>query len=254
MNKNQKINRYFIELSYHGENYHGWQIQPDVISVQEVLQQVISTLLKKDITIVGAGRTDSGVHAKQLIAHFDFGELDKENLKKRLNAFLPNSISIKSVVEVANEAHARFDAISRSYEYQIYLGKNPFLMDTTWQIHSKKLDVDKMNEAAAILLNYIDFKCFSKSKTDVFTYDCDITNANWIVKEDLLVFHISANRFLRNMVRAIVGTLYNVGLGKVSIAEFIKIIESKDRTKAGISVPAQGLFLTKVTYPTSIYK
>jgi len=254
MSKNQKISRYFIELSYHGKSYHGWQIQPDAISVQEVLQQAISTLLKKDITIVGAGRTDAGVHAKQLIAHFDFDELDKENLKKRLNAFLPDSISIKSVVQVTNDAHARFDAISRSYEYQIWLGKNPFLMDTTWQIHSKKLDIAKMNEAAAILLNYTDFKCFSKSKTDVFTYDCDITKANWIVKDDLLVFYISANRFLRNMVRAIVGTLYNVGIGKISIAEFIKIIESKDRTKAGISVPAQGLFLTKVTYPTSIYK
>ncbi len=252
--KCQNKMRYFIKLSYHGKDYHGWQIQPDVISVQEVLQNAISKLLKKEIAIVGAGRTDAGVHAKQLFAHFDFESLDTSNLKNRLNAFLPDTINIQNIIPVKKDAHARFDAVSRSYEYKIWLGKNPFLLDTTWQIHSKKLDITKMNEAAAILLKYTNFKCFSKSKTDVFTYNCTITNANWTVKGNLLTFHITANRFLRNMVRAIVGTLYNVGIGKISIAEFIHIIESEDRSKAGISVPAQGLFLTEVSYASSIYK
>ncbi len=247
--------RHFIELSYHGKKYHGWQIQPDVISVQEVLENALSQLLNTTIKVVGAGRTDAGVHAKQLFAHFDFeNEFDLEKLKQRLNAFIPDDISIINIQPVNDDAHARFNATNRSYEYQIWLGKNPFLIDFTWQIYSKKLDVSKMNEAALLLLNYTNFKCFSKSKTDVYTYECTITEAQWKINNNLLVFHVSANRFLRNMVRAIVGTLYEVGLGKISIAQFIKIIESQDRTKAGISVPAQGLFLTKVTYPTSIFK
>jgi len=247
--------RYFIELSYHGKNFHGWQRQPDVISVQEVLENALSRLLGNKISIVGAGRTDTGVHAKQIFAHFDFHtKIDTTNLKNRLNAFLPDTISIRTITKVTKEAHARFNAINRSYEYQIWEGKNPFLIDASWQIKTKKLDIEKMNDAASLLLNYTNFKCFSKSKTDVFTYDCDITHAEWIKEGKLLTFHITANRFLRNMVRAIVGTLYEVGIGKISIPDFIVIIESKDRTKAGISVPAQGLFLTKVAYPKSIYK
>jgi tRNA pseudouridine38-40 synthase len=247
--------RHFIQLSYFGKNYHGWQRQPDVISIQEVLEESLSKLLNKNIAIVGAGRTDSGVHAKEIFAHFDFDtEIDTENLSKRLNAFLPDDIAILKIFRVKKEAHARFDAISRSYEYHIWQGKNPFLMDNTWQIRTKVLDIDKMNEAASLLLNYTNFKCFSKSKTDVFTYDCNITEAKWVKNDNLLTFHITANRFLRNMVRAIVGTLYEIGIGKINLTDFINIIESQDRSQAGISVPAQGLFLTKVTYPDSIFK
>ena len=247
--------RYFIELSYNGKNYHGWQKQPDVISVQEVLEDSLSKLLRIKVEIVGAGRTDTGVHAKQIFAHFDFTKrIDLQNLNNRLNAFLPDDITIQNIFLVNNNSHARFDAVKRSYQYQIWQGKNPFLIDFSWQIKTKKLDVEKMNKAASLLLNYTNFKCFSKSKTDVFTYDCNITEAKWIKNENLLTFHITANRFLRNMVRAIVGTLYEIGIGKITINDFIKIIESQDRTKAGISVPAQGLFLTNVTYPNSIIK
>lgn len=241
--------RYFIELSYNGKNYHGWQIQPNAISVQEEIQLALSTLLRNQIIIVGAGRTDTGVHAIQMFAHFDFDkEFNCENLTNRLNAFLNDAIKIKTIFKVKNETHARFDAKNRSYEYRIYLGRNPFLLDTTWQIYQQKIDVDKMNKAAAILLNYTNFKCFSKSKTDVHTYDCSITNAEWIRIENILTFHISANRFLRNMVRAIVGTLYNVGIGKTEVEDIKKIIESQDRGLAGTSVPAKGLFLTKIVY------
>ena len=247
--------RYFIELSYNGKNYHGWQKQPDVISVQAVLEDSLSKLLRIKVEIVGAGRTDTGVHAKQIFAHFDFTKrIDLQNLNNRLNAFLSDDITIQNIFLVNNNSHARFDAVKRSYQYQIWQGKNPFLIDFSWQIKTKKLDVEKMNKAASLLLNYTNFKCFSKSKTDVFTYDCNITEAKWIKNENLLTFHITANRFLRNMVRAIIGTLYEIGIGKITINDFIKIIESQDRTKAGISVPAQGLFLTKVTYPDSINK
>lgn len=246
--------RYFIQLSYNGKNYHGWQKQPDVISVQEVLENALSVLLKTKIDVISAGRTDAGVHAKQLFVHFDFVHFDKIKLTNRLNAFLPNDISIHHIVMVTDDAHARFNAVGRSYEYQVWLGKNPFLLDSTWQLKTNELNLVKMNEAASLLLNYTNFKCFSKSKTDVYTYDCTITEAKWVKHGNLLTFHITANRFLRNMVRAIVGTLYKIGIEKIDLTDFVNIIESKDRTKAGISVPAQGLFLTKVTYPNSIYK
>ena len=247
--------RYFIQLSFFGKNYHGWQRQPDVISIQEVLEDALSKLLRNKIEIVGAGRTDTGVHAKEIFAHFDVKtEIDTKDLTNRLNAFLPDDIAINGIFEVKQDAHARFDAIARSYEYQIWQGKNPFLIENTWQIRTKVLDIDKMNEAASLLLDYTNFKCFSKSKTDVFTYDCTITEAKWVKDGNLLIFHITANRFLRNMVRAIVGTLYEIGIGKINLQDFKNIIESQDRSKAGISVPAQGLFLTKVKYPDSIYK
>ncbi len=247
--------RYFLEIQYLGTNYHGWQIQPDAISVQEVIQKAMSTLLRAKTEIVGAGRTDAGVHAKQLFAHFDVeNELDIKLFKDRLNAFLPKNVHIKSIKSVNTDAHARFDAIARSYEYHIYLGRNPFLLETTWQLYSLNLDIDKMNEAAAILLDYTNFKCFSKNKTDVFTYDCTITEAYWKLDNNTLIFHITANRFLRNMVRAIVGTLYQVGIGKITKNQFIEILKSQDRSKAGFSVPAKGLFLTKVEYPNSVWE
>ena len=240
--------RYFIELAYNGKNYHGWQVQPHAISVQEVINKAISTILRQEINIVGAGRTDAGVHASQMFAHFDVELPLNDNFTYKLNAILPDDVVIFNTILVHNDAHARFDANSRSYEYKIWLGRNPFLLETSWQLHHQQLNIDLMNKAAAILYEYEDFECFSKVKTDVNTFNCTITNAEWIMKGNELTFHISANRFLRNMVRAIVGTLIDVGLEKITINDFKKIIESKNRSKAGVSVPAKGLFLTAVTY------
>ncbi|MDY7394443.1 tRNA pseudouridine(38-40) synthase TruA [Aureibaculum sp. 2210JD6-5] len=245
--------RYFIELSYNGKNYHGWQIQPNAISVQEVLTKAFSTILRIDVDIVGAGRTDTGVHALQLFAHFDVDSiLDGEDITRKINAFLPEDIVVKNVFSVEDDAHARFSATSRSYEYRIWLGRNPFLIDTTWQLYQKKLDLNKMNQAAAILLENTNFKCFSKSKTDVRTYNCKVMDAKWVKINNELTFCITADRFLRNMVRAIVGTLIEVGSGKKSIEDFIEILKSEDRRKAGVSAPPQGLFLSEVNYPKSI--
>ena len=240
--------RYFIEISYHGKNYFGWQMQPDVISVQEKITKGISTILRQEIAIVGAGRTDAGVHASQMFAHFDVDTALSDNFTYKLNAILPDDIVIHKTILVADDAHARFDATSRSYEYKIFLGRNPFILDTSWQLYQKNIDVALMNEVASILLEYEDFECFSKVKTDVHTFNCTITEAKWIQNGSELTFHISANRFLRNMVRAIVGTLLDVGFGKISASDFRAIIESKNRSKAGVSVPARALFLTKVAY------
>ncbi|MGQ3679108.1 tRNA pseudouridine(38-40) synthase TruA [Tenacibaculum discolor] len=240
--------RYFIELAYNGKNYHGWQIQPHAISVQEKINKAISTILRKEINILGAGRTDSGVHASQMFAHFDVETPLKDNFSYKLNAILPDDIVIFRTQLVHDDAHTRFDALSRSYEYKIWLGRNPFLLDTTWQLHHQQLNIELMNKAAATLYDYEDFECFSKVKTDVHTFNCTVTKAEWVKNGNELTFHISANRFLRNMVRAIVGTLIDVGLEKITVDDFKKIIESKNRSKAGVSVPAKGLFLTKVIY------
>ncbi len=240
--------RYFIELSYNGKKYHGWQIQPDVISIQEKLNFTVSTVLQEKIEVVGAGRTDTGVHAAQMFAHFDTKNELKGDITYKLNSLLPHDIIVHEVFSVDTEKHARFNAISRSYEYKIWLGRNPFLLDFSWQLHSQNLNVDLMNAAAKLLLEYTDFQTFSKVKTDVHTYNCDITEAIWKQNEKELVFHITANRFLRNMVRAIVGTLVDVGLGKITKDDFRKIIESKNRSNAGLSVPAKGLFLTNINY------
>lgn len=244
--------RYFIEISYSGKNYHGWQIQPDAISVQEVLERTLSTLLRSEIKVTGAGRTDTGVHAKQLFAHFNAEEiLDVQELIFRLNSFLPKDISVNDLFRVADEAHARFDAVAREYQYVISLKKDPFREDFAYHIHQEP-SVTLMNEAAAMLLSYKDFQCFSRSNTDVKTYYCTIQKAAWEQEESQLVFTIVADRFLRNMVRAIVGTLLDVGFEKISRQDFKDIIESKDRTKAGASAPAHGLYLTKVVYPETI--
>lgn len=240
--------RYFIELSYKGTNYHGWQIQPDASSVQEEITKALATILQEKILLVGAGRTDAGVHASQMFAHVDTVKKLTDDYVHKLNAILPNDIVIKSIKEVSGETHARFDAVSRTYEYRILLGRDPFLLETTWQLHQKNLQIEKMNEAANLLFKYEDFESFSKVKTDVNTFNCTIMKAVWTLEDKHLIFHIKANRFLRNMVRAIVGTLLEVGLGKKTVEDFRKIIESKKRSEAGLSVPAKGLFLTEVCY------
>ena len=240
--------RYFIELSYKGTNYHGWQIQPDTSSVQEEITKALATILQEKILLVGAGRTDAGVHASQMFAHVDTVKKLTDDYVHKLNAILPNDIVIKSIKEVSDETHARFDAVSRTYEYRILLGRDPFLLETTWQLHQKNLQIEKMNEAANLLFKYEDFESFSKVKTDVNTFNCTIMKAVWTLEDKHLIFHIKANRFLRNMVRAVVGTLLEVGLGKKTVEDFRKIIESKKRSEAGLSVPAKGLFLTEVCY------
>lgn len=247
--------RYFIELSYNGKNYFGWQRQPNAISIQEMIEEAFRLLLKKETSITGCGRTDTGVHASQFFAHFDVeDDFDKDDLLYRINSFLPEDIVVYGFYKVKDDAHARFDAVMRSYEYRIFLGRDPFLLDTVLQIHHQKLDIPLMNQAAAELLNYTNFKCFSRSKTDVRTYNCDVKEAYWEKDGPLLTFHISADRFLRNMVRAVVGTLLDVGLGKTGLEDFKKIIESKERSNAGASVKAKGLFLTRVVYPFEIIK
>ena len=241
--------RYFIVFSYFGKSYHGWQNQPNAITVQEVLEEAMSKLLREKIALVGAGRTDAGVHAKQMYAHFDFdGEVDSDVLVYRLNAFLPEDIAVSKLFPVEKNAHARFDAIERTYEYWIVQQKDPFHMHMAHYV-KHPLDVNAMNQAAKLLLDHDDFECFSKSNTDVHTYLCDVKKAEWAVESDKLVFTITADRFLRNMVRAVVGTLLDVGIGKTGLGHVNEVLKGKDRSKAGASVPAKGLYLTKIIYP-----
>ncbi len=246
--------RHFIHLAYNGANYAGWQIQPNANSVQEMLNKALSTLLREAVYVVGAGRTDTGVHARQMFAHVDCeAAFNPAELAFRLNRFLPPDIAIKEIFAVADDAHARFSATSRSYNYYISPTKNPFATDLAWLVEHP-LDVQKMNEAATLLLGEKDFGAFSKSNTQTKTNICNVTEAKWITEGDFLVLHISANRFLRNMVRAIVGSLVNVGQNKTTVAGFQDIITAKNRTLAGESAPAHGLYLTHVAYPTEIRK
>lgn len=241
--------RYFIEFAYNGKNYCGWQYQPHSPSVQETLNKALTTLLRRPIDVVGAGRTDTGVHARQMFAHFDLDlDFDAEKLVMKLNSFLPKDIVVYRFIALHDDAHARFDANSRTYEYHLHTFKDAFENEGSWY-HFQPLDVVKMNEAAQILLEYTDFKCFSKTNTDVRTFDCKISHALWEQHGNRIVFTITADRFLRNMVRAIVGTLVNVGIGKSSVKDVRTIIESRNRGFAGASVPAHGLYLTKVIYP-----
>jgi tRNA pseudouridine38-40 synthase len=244
--------RYFIELSYNGKAYHGWQNQPNAISVQQVLEEKLSVLLRSKVEVTGAGRTDAGVHASQMFAHFDSKvELDVSKLVYKLNSILPSDIAIHKLFQVKGEAHARFDAISRTYHYKISTIKNVFKNDFAYHL-LLPLDIEKMNEACNVLQQYRDFQCFSKSHSDVKTYHCDIKLAQWTFENKELTFIISADRFLRNMVRAIVGTMINIGLGKIKVQDLHTIIESKNRSEAGFSVPAHGLYLTQISYPESI--
>ncbi len=249
------MSRYFIELSYDGTNYHGWQVQPNGVSVQETLQQALSTLLRQDAEVVGAGRTDAGVHASMMVAHFDGPEeLDCAQLVYKLNKLLPHDIAIRRVYQVPDDMHARFSATSRTYHYYIHTRKSPFLRHYSWLV-TFPLDFEKMNEAANRLLDFEDFTSFSKVNTDTKTNICHITEAQW--KEITPLegqgggawrFTITANRFLRNMVRAIVGTLIEVGRGRMTVDEFCQVIEQKNRCSAGESVPGHALFLTEVKY------
>lgn len=244
--------RYFIELSYNGKGYHGWQNQPNAITVQEVLEKALSILLNESIAVVGAGRTDAGVHASQMYAHFDAQTaFNAPQLVFKLNSFLPTDIAIHDIFKVKPEAHARFDASSRAYLYRISLKKNVFTHDAVYML-KQNLDIDKMNAACKILFKYKDFQCFSKTNTDVKTYHCDMLRAEWLLKDNELHFIVKANRFLRNMVRAIVGTMVNIGLGKIEVEALHNIIQSKSRSKAGFSVPAHGLYLTHIEYPENI--
>ena len=247
--------RYFIYLAYDGTNYCGWQVQPNGVSVQELLTKALITFLRDDtIKIVGAGRTDAGVHARTMIAHFDFAsKLDGRSVTDKLNRLLPPDIAVYKVVPVTPEAHARFDATYRTYKYYITTRKNPFDRAYAWRI-IQPLDFEKMNEAAATLFDYIDFTSFSKLHTDVKTNNCKIMYAKWEQLEaDKWVFTIQADRFLRNMVRAVVGTLVEVGRGKMTIQQFRQVIEKKDRCSAGSSVPGHALFLVDVGYPEELF-
>jgi len=246
--------RYFLYFSYKGTAYHGWQIQPNGISVQEVLTKALCTILHGDIELTGAGRTDTGVHARLMVAHFDYeGDFPSGfDLTAKLNSYLPKDIAISKITEVQTDAHARFDAMSRKYEYHIVLQKSVFKTELAARIINT-LDFEAMNSAAATLKDHRDFTSFSKLHTDVKTNNCNITLAQWTQKDDEWVFTIQADRFLRNMVRAIVGTLFEVGRGKMTVEEFGKVIELKDRCKAGTSVPAQGLYLVDIKYPDSIF-
>ena len=249
------MQRYFIYLAYDGTNYHGWQIQPNGISVQECLMKALATVLRNETEIVGAGRTDTGVHASRMVAHFDQeNEIpDTALLTDKLNRLLPPDISIYGIRRVREDAHARFDAIARTYTYYITTCKYPFNRQYRYRLYHTP-DVTGMNEAARTLLEYADFTSFSKLHTDVKTNMCNVTHAAWTQEnENTWVFTIRADRFLRNMVRAIVGTLLDVGRGKLTVEGFRRIIEQQDRGKAGTSAPAHALFLTNVEYPERIF-
>ena len=242
-----------MELGYNGQAYHGWQTQPGDKTVQETVENALFTLLRNSIKVTGCGRTDAGVHASQFFLHFDVeSELETEELLFKMNSILPDDIAVYRVFRVKDDAHARFDARSRSYQYKIFEGKSPFLKGLVWQKRSLDLDVERMNQGAAMLLDHSDFKSFSRSKTDVKTYICRVDEAVWRYEGELLVFHITADRFLRNMVRAGVGTLIQIGQGKREVGEMNEIIESRDRTKAGPSVKAEGLYLCRVIYPEKL--
>ena len=241
--------RYKVTLSYNGLAYKGWQIQPNHLSVQELVENALSTALQQNIKVIGAGRTDTGVHASYYIAHFD-SEVFNEDLSQlvfKCNTLLPKDIAFQKIEQVKDDFHARFDAKHRSYRYQITQNKNPFVINSAYYI-KRQLDLDQMNASCEILKKHQNFKAFSKVKTNVYTYHCNIFEAEWKLEHNLICFEIKANRFLRNMVRAIVGTMIEVGLHTLTLKEFNQIIIDQDRRNAGKSVPAHALFLTDIGY------
>lgn len=254
--------RYFIQLAYDGTDFHGWQIQPNATTVQELLNDALTIVLREPIETTGCGRTDTGVHARDFFAHLDLGSMvnaqwsmgessqaiDLIKTVTSINAILPDTIAVKRIIPVHADAHARFDATSRSYEYHVHFNKDPFKINHSWQLRDKP-DIALMNAAARIIMEHTDFSCFSKSNTQTYTNNCKITRAEWVYSEHCLVFHITADRFLRNMVRAIVGTLMLVGRKEIQPEDVRAIIESKNRSNAGTSVPACGLYLTEIKYP-----
>lgn len=244
----KKSVRYFIEFSYCGKNYFGYQIQPKQNSVQAELEKALSTLLREEIKTTGAGRTDTGVHAKKIFAHFDTSQIIDKDFCRRINSFLPPDIAVKKIFEVPQDLHARFSATYRSYEYYISLEKDPFSQNSAWQIWKRELDINKMNQACEILFDYEDFSSFAKVGSDNKTNICKIYHAYWKQEGQQLIFFIRADRFLRNMVRSIVGTMIEVGSGKIQPEDLRDIILKKNRNAAGTSAPAQGLFLVDVGY------
>jgi tRNA pseudouridine38-40 synthase len=245
--------RYFFEISYNGKNYNGWQSQKTGIGVQAVVEDAMSRLLQEPIEIIGSGRTDTGVHCEQQFFHADVSKnFEEKDLKQKMNSILPQDIAIHSIKKVKWNASARHDAVQRSYRYEITRKKNPFLVGYAWY-YFKTVDVRTMNTAAALLLGEQDFECFSKVKTNVNHFLCEISTAEWREEGDMLLFFISANRFLRGMVRSIVGTLLDVGTGKTTLEEFEKIIKSRDRKKAGANVPPYGLYLAAVRYDETVF-
>lgn len=247
------MKRYFMYLSYDGSNYNGWQIQPNGVTVQETIEKALAVILRKETPVVGAGRTDAKVHARLMVAHFDSDIecLDTGQLTDRLNGYLPNDIAINKIEQVRNDAHARFDAVSRLYRYYVITGKNPFLMNTHYRLRGD-LDMEMMNRCAMALFDFEDFTSFSKLHTDVKTNNCKIMYAHWEKNDNEYIFTIKADRFLRNMVRAIVGTLLEAGRGKLDEDKFRWIIEAKNRNIAGVSVPGHALFLEEIEYDDCI--
>ena len=245
--------RYFLDISYKGTSFHGWQKQLNSITVQEVFETKLSQLLKVETPVMASGRTDTGVHAKQQMLHFDSDEQLNAELIYKLNKMLPMDIAVHRLYEVANNAHARFDAVSRSYEYHIHAHKNPFKNGLSYYLPFS-VSIEALNEAAKYLIARQDFTSFSKVHTAVAHFECDLTEAYWEQRPDALVFHVKANRFLRGMVRTLVGTLLEVGAGRKDPVWIKEVLEAKDRIAAGRAVPPDGLFLSRVEYPAAIYQ
>ena len=247
--------RYFIFISYKGTSYHGWQIQPDSVTVQQILEESLSVVLNEKISTIGAGRTDTGVHATFFCAHFESISPDLTeswNLVFRLNQYLPSDISVNSIKKVVPDANARYSAVSRTYKYYISKVKDPFFDNSSWYLHGK-IDITEMNKACEILLHHSDFTSFSRLHSGAKSNMCKIYYACWEESDNRLTFTIKADRFLRNMVRAIVGTMVDIGFGKMDLREFEEIIFAKDRCEAGKSAPAKGLFLVDIEYPEEIF-
>ncbi|TLU99402.1 tRNA pseudouridine(38-40) synthase TruA [Dyadobacter luticola] len=244
--------RYFLEFSYRGTAYNGWQKQNNALGVQQVLEEALAKVLRMNIELTGSSRTDTGVHAEQQFAHFDFDNIENpEVVLYKLNGIVPRDIAVHQIFPVPDDVNSRFAATYRKYEYRITRRKNPFLIDLSYLLKGE-INIPRMNEAAALLLKHIDFESFSKIHTNVNNFHCTITEARWEDRGEKIIFHIQANRFLRGMVRALVGTMLEVGRGKISVQDFEEIILAGDRKKAGAQAPAEGLFLVEVGYPLDL--